>query len=51
MDTEELIRKCKAITLKEEETDKIIFIGNYEEKKGKNLQLIALLGRFCCQEK
>ena len=32
MDTKELIHKCKAITLKEEETNKISFIGNMRRK-------------------
>lgn len=50
MDTEELIRKCKGITLKEEEAEKISFTGNMK-KKGKKLAGAASLGRFCFREK
>ncbi|KAL9437563.1 hypothetical protein AB3S75_023434 [Citrus x aurantiifolia] len=45
MDTKELIRKCKAITLKEEETDKISFIGNMR-KKGEKLAAHCLIGKI-----
>lgn len=50
MDTEELIRKCKAITLKDEEAEKISFKGNMK-KKGEKLAGAASLGRFCFREK
>lgn len=32
MDTEELVRKCSAITLQEEENDKITLLGSMKEK-------------------
>lgn len=32
METDELIKKCSAITLEDEEEDKIIFGGNMKEK-------------------
>ena len=35
METEELIRKCQAITLEGEETDKFIFAGQMKEKGSK----------------
>ena len=35
METEELIRKCQAITLEEEEADKFIFAGEMKEKGSK----------------
>lgn len=45
MDTEELIRKCKAITLKEEETDKISFIGTMR-RKGEKLAAHCLIRKI-----
>ena len=33
MDTEELVRKCSAITLQEEENEKIDFFGSMKEKR------------------
>lgn len=35
METDELIRKCSAITLEEEEEDKVIFGGSMKEKGAK----------------
>lgn len=34
MEIEELIKKCSAITLEEEDEDRVIFGGNMKEKRG-----------------
>lgn len=45
MDTEELIRKCGAITLQEEENDRIDFFGSMEEK-GLKIAANCLVGKI-----
>ncbi|KAL9416831.1 hypothetical protein AB3S75_039925 [Citrus x aurantiifolia] len=45
MDTEELVRKCSAITLQEEEKDKITMLGSMKEK-GLKLAANCLVGKF-----
>lgn len=53
IDIEELICNCKAITLKQEEADKISFIGNMKKKGTKLaaycLSVIILLTRKVTQ--
>ncbi|KAH9670684.1 CCHC-type domain-containing protein [Citrus sinensis] len=44
MDTEELVRKCSAITLQEEENDKITLLGSMKEK-GLKLAANYLVGK------
>ena len=38
METEELIKKCRAISLEGEEDDKVSFVGNMKQKGLKLLQ-------------
>ena len=45
METDELIKKCSAITLEDEEEDKIIFGGNMKEK-GAKIVAGCLLGKI-----
>ncbi len=45
MDAKELICKCKAITLKEEEADKIRFVGKMK-KKWEKLTTRCLIGKI-----
>ena len=45
MDTEELIQRCNAITLQEEENDKIDFFGSMEEK-GLKIAANCLVGKI-----
>ncbi|KAL9462516.1 hypothetical protein AB3S75_000507 [Citrus x aurantiifolia] len=45
MDTEELIRRCKSITLKEEEEDAVMFIGEIE-KAGERVAAHCLVGKI-----
>lgn len=45
METEELIRKCSAITLEEEEEDKIIFGGSMKAK-GEKIAAGCLVGKI-----
>lgn len=44
METEELIRKCKAITLEEDKTSRVA-IGEIMKGKGKKLVAGCLLGK------
>ncbi|KAL9413385.1 hypothetical protein AB3S75_041956 [Citrus x aurantiifolia] len=44
MDTEELVRKCSAITLQEEEKDKITMLGSMRET-GLKLAVNCLVGK------
>ena len=45
METEELIRKCSAITLEEEEEDKVIFGGSMKAK-GEKITAGCLVGKI-----
>ncbi|KAK9178425.1 hypothetical protein WN943_027615 [Citrus x changshan-huyou] len=45
MDTEELIRRCKSITLKEEEEDVVMFIGEMK-KDGERVAAHCLVGKI-----
>lgn len=45
MDTEEFIRRCKSITLKEEEEDAVMFIGEME-KDGERVAAHCLVGKI-----
>ncbi|KAL9427056.1 hypothetical protein AB3S75_033778 [Citrus x aurantiifolia] len=45
MDTEELIRRCKSITLKEEEDDAVMFIGGMK-KDGERVAAHCLVGKI-----
>ena len=45
MNTEELIRKCQAITLKEEEKDTVVVMGKMKAK-GVNITVNCLVGKI-----